>query len=371
MNSAAKILIADDNPDIHDIMDNLFTSRRDESTSPLILHAGNGQAALDILCNNPDTDVIVLDLNMPVMNGFATLAHIKDDPRFRAIPVCVFSGSEDDSTKALQMGASDFINKPGKYKEIKIRVLNLIENKRQVEAAARAKIDFLCIVSHELRTPMNGLKGGIQLMQMTEMTAEQTEYLEMSKISSENMMTIVNNVLEFLQSDNPLHHLPMVPFSLRDTMQKCVDSQGAVADANRVNLTVDIHPDLPDNLIGLPDKIQLIFQQLLGNAIKFSPTGTVVARIDPGTREEKSVQLHCTVSDNGVGIPEEKLSSIFDPFTQVDGSVSRDFGGLGIGLSIASRIMQMMGGAIHVESGGPDGGSKFSFSVLCGIGEGC
>ena len=134
-----------------------------------------------------------------------------------------------------------------------------------------------------------------------------------------------------------------------------------------MNLAVEIHPDLPDNLIGLPDKIQLIFQQLLGNAIKFSPTGTVVARINPGTREEKSVQLHCIVSDNGVGIPEEKLSTIFEPFSQADGTSSRNFGGLGIGLSIASRIVQMMGGAIHVESGGPGAGSKFSFYLQCGI----
>ena len=367
MNIAVKILIVDDNPNIHEIFDRLFLLHRDEVSNPLILHAENGLEGLEMLCHNPDIDVIVLDLNMPVMDGLESLAHIKSDPRFRAIPVCVFSSNEDDSTKALQMGASDFINKPGKYKEIKIRVLNLIENKRQIEASARAKIDFLSTVSHELRTPMNGINGGIQLLQMTEMTSEQTEYLEMSEKAAENMMTIVKNVLEYLQSENPLHHLPMVPFSLRETVQECIDSHGAKAEANRVNLAVEIHPDLPDNLIGLPDKIQLIFQHLLGNAIKFSPTGTVVARIDPGSRDEKSIQLHCTVSDTGVGIPEEKRSSIFEPFTQVDESRSRTFGGLGIGLSIASRIMQMMGGAIHVESGGPGGGSKFSFYLQCGI----
>ncbi len=367
MNSAVKILIVDDNPNIHEIFDKLFLSHRDEVSNPLILHAENGLIGLEILCHNPDIDVIVLDLNMPVMDGFDTLAHIKGNPRLQAIPVCVFSGNVDDSTKALQMGASDFINKPGKYKEIKIRVLNLIKNKRQIEASERAKIDFLSTVCHELRTPMNGVNGGIQLMQMTEMTSEQTEYLEMSEKAAENMMTIVRNVLEYLQSDNPLHHLPMVPFSLRETIQECVDSIVAKSEANCMNLAVEIHPDLPDNLIGLPDKIQLIFQQLLGNAIKFSPTGTVVARINPGRREKKSVQLHCTISDTGIGIPEEKLSTIFEPFSQADGTSSRNFGGLGIGLSIASRIVQMMGGAIHVESGGPGAGSKFSFYLQCGI----
>ncbi|MEI6306746.1 MAG: response regulator [Deltaproteobacteria bacterium] len=118
MNKTAKILVVDDNPAIHDILTKLFVSRAEVGGTGLTLHADNGLEALEILVSNPDIDVIVLDLNMPVMDGFEFLAHIKDDLRFRAIPVCVFSGNKDDSTKALKLGAGDFINKPGDYSRI-------------------------------------------------------------------------------------------------------------------------------------------------------------------------------------------------------------------------------------------------------------
>ena len=136
MNSTAKILIVDDNADIHEILEKLFKTDEDAGAfRSVILHADNGLDALGVILANPDIDVIVLDLDMPVMNGFETLAHIKGDLRFKAIPVCVFTVSKDDSIKALILGASDFINKQGDYLEIRLRVLNIIENKRRVEAS--------------------------------------------------------------------------------------------------------------------------------------------------------------------------------------------------------------------------------------------
>ena len=131
-------------------------------------------------------------------------------------------------------------------------------------------------------------------------------------------------------------------------------------------MEVEVHPDIPDNLTGLPDKLQLIFHHLLRNAIQFSPAGTVVARIEPGEQAEKSILLHCSVTDTGVGVPPETQSMIFEPFTQADASSKREFGGLGIGLSIASRVVRLMGGSIQVADN-PGGGSIFSFTVRCGI----
>ncbi|MEI6206587.1 MAG: ATP-binding protein [Desulfuromonadales bacterium] len=362
---AAKILIADDNPGIHDILGKLFSSG-EAGKMPLILHAGDGREALDILSKNPDTDVIVLDLDMPVMDGFETLARIKADLRLQAIPVCVFSGSKDDSAQALSLGARDYIIKPGDYREVRIRVLNLVESKRRSEESEQAKTHFLATVSHELRTPMSGVIGAVQLLQTTDMTVEQSEYVELLEQSANNMMTKINDVLNFLQSENPFHHLPSVPFSLRATMLELIGSLAKAAEMNAVAMELDIHHSLPDNLTGLPDKIQLIFHQLLSNAIKFSPSGKVIARIEPGLLDETQVQLRCSVTDTGVGIPPEKLSRIFEPFTQADSSSTRKFDGLGIGLSIASRIVQMMGGTMNVESAS-SGGSTFSFTVGCGI----
>ncbi len=365
MNTAAKILIVDDNQTIHNILEKLF-SRGEDGVTNLILHADNGQEALDILGKNPDIDVITLDLDMPIMDGFEALTQIKADMRLQAIPVCVLSASMGDSTKALKLGARDYIIKPGDYQEIKIRVLNLIDSKRRAEASERAKTSFLTTVSHELRTPMNGVCGMLQLLQSTDLSAEQSEYVQLLKQSANNMMTLVNNCLSFLQSENPLGSLPAVPFSVRAAMQELLDTLAKEAGMNGVTMESDIHPDLPDNLTGLPDKIQLIFHHLLSNAIKFSPSGKVVASIEPGVRDETSVQLHCSVTDTGVGIPPEKLSCIFEPFTQADSSLTRKYDGFGIGLSIASRMVKMMGSAINVESK-PGGGSTFSFVISCGI----
>lgn len=366
MQHPAKILIADDNPTIHEILENLFISRGEVGTMPQIFHADNGQTALDVLVRNPDIDVIILDLNMPVMDGFETLVRLKDDLRLLAIPVCVFSGCKEDATKALKLGARDFINKPGDYQEIKIRVLNLVENKRRAEASEQAKINFLSTVSHELRTPMNGVLGFTQLLKMTRLSDEQTEYIELLERSAKSMMHLVSGVFTFLESETPLHNLPTMPFFLRKIVRESADRLSVEMRKNEVIFVADIHPDLPDILVGLPDKIQEIFHHLLSNAIKFSPSGKVSVVIKPGKRDAASVQLNCSVTDNGIGITPETQALIFEPFTQADTSSTRKFGGLGIGLSIASRIVQMLGGSIKIESS-PGGGSIFSFTVTCSI----
>ncbi|MDD2364637.1 MAG: ATP-binding protein [Desulfuromonadaceae bacterium] len=368
MYNTAKILIVDDNQNIHDILERLF-SRGEDGSPQLILHADNGRVALDILANNPDIDVIVLDLDMPVMDGFEALALIKADLRLQTIPVCVFSSSKDDSTKALKLGAVDYIIKPGDYQEIRIRVLNLIESKRRSEAGELAKTNFLANVSHELRTPMNGILGIAQMLEDTDLTAEQAEYVDLLEQSANDMMNIINNCLNFLQSENPLHALPSVSFSIKTVLQELFASLVKEAEMNGVTMELDIQPSLPENLIGLPDKIQLIFRHLLSNAIKFSPSGKVVVAIERGVHDDTSVQLVCSVSDTGVGIPEEKMTAVFEPFTQADNSSTRKFGGLGIGISIANRMVQMMGGAIHLENN-PAGGSRFSFVISCGVGRG-
>ena len=147
-------------------------------------------------------------------------------------------------------------------------------------------------------------------------------------------------------------------------MQESAASLASEAAGNGVTLEVDIHQEIPDNMLGFPDKLQVLFYHLFNNAIKFSPSGKVLANIKLGICKAKSVQLKCSVTDTGCGIPPEEQSLIFEPFAQADGSITRKFGGLGIGLSIASRIVQMMGGAINVESR-PEGGSIFSFTVTC------
>lgn len=366
MHQVAKILIVDDNPNIHEILRDLFSSSGDASTSYITLHADNGRAALEILVKNPDTKAIILDLNMPVMDGFETLTHIRYDFSLLAIPVCVFSGSKDDSMKALILGASDFINKPGDYQEIKIRVLNLIKNKQQAEAGNRSKKIFLSNLNHELRTPMNGVIGFTQILQTTALSADQSNYVGLIEQSAMKMMTLISEIFSFLESDTLKQNLPQKPFSLRAIVQETINNLTSKAATKNNTPTVYIHPDIPDNLFGFQDKIQEIFYHLLSNTIKFSPSGESSVVIKPGNRDAGSILLNCSVTDTGCGISPETQPLIFEPFTQADGSSTRKFGGLGIGLSIASRIVQMMGGAISVECP-PEGGSIFSFTVTCSL----
>jgi signal transduction histidine kinase len=367
MDTAAKILIVDDDPGIHEVLETFITSKWEAGAKPFVFHAENGQVALDVLGLNPEMDVIVLDLNMPVMDGYSFLEHVGADLRFQNIPVCVLTGNTDDAVRALNLGARDYIAKTGDYAEIRLRIMNLIEIKHRAESGERSKIGFLSTVSHELLTPMNGVIGAMQLLQTTELTDEQSEYIEMLEESTNSMMAMVNNCLNFLQSDDPLHHLPVIPFNLRATVQETLDSLVTEAQRHCVTLPpVEVSPGVPDNLVGLPDRLQLIFYHLFINAIRFSPAGKVVARIEDGPREGASVQLRCSVTDTGIGISLAKQSDIFEPFIQVDTSSTRKIGGLGIGLSIASRLVQMMGGAIMVEST-PGGGSTFSFAVNCAV----
>jgi signal transduction histidine kinase len=362
----AKILIVDDNPEIHDILELHFEAYgRSVGQRYILIHADNGQEALNLLAENPGTDVIILDLEMPVMTGFEFLAKAREDLRFRSIPVFVFSSSSSDAANALKSGARDYVTKPGDFAEIMLRILNLIEGKQQAEAGEQTKVTFMTTVSHELRTPMNGVLGMTQLLRTTELSAEQAEYVEALEHSAHHMMTIVNDVFSFLQSENPLYYLPLTPFSVRETVQRSVEEMTSEAIMNHVTLTFDIHPNVPDNLIGLPDKLKLIFHHLISNGIKFSPSGIVSVHIEAGERDETNVQLCCSVADTGIGVPAEMQTLIFEPFTQGDGSSIRKFGGLGIGLSIASRIAQLMGSPLRIESS--PGGSRFSFAVNCKI----
>jgi signal transduction histidine kinase/AmiR/NasT family two-component response regulator len=362
-----KILIADDLAEIHYLMElHLTEYGKTVNQIPVFLHAEDGQTALDLLTMNPDTDVVVLDLSMPVMNGFEFLIQIQNDLRLRRIPVCVFSSNKNDSAKSLALGARDYVYKPGDYDEIVLRVFNLIGTKRLAEASDQSKSAFLSIVSHELRTPMNGVIGGVQLLQMSDQSEETTTYIEIIKTSAQRMMGMINSILDYLHSETPLHHLPVMAFPLRATVQETIESLSSAVAGNNVTLVVTISADLPDNLVGLADKLQLILHHLLSNAVKFSPSGKVTIQIEPGRKDPVSVQLLCSIIDTGIGIPMDAESRIFDPLTQADESLTRSFGGLGLGLSIASRIVQMMGGSIQAERN-PGGGSTFRFAVTCGI----
>ncbi len=395
MNTPALILVVDDEPDLELLIRQRFRRKIKDGELEFDF-AINGEEALKKLeTTNRHFDMVLTDINMPVMDGLTLLNRIKEqEGPYKAVVVSAYGDLENIRT-AMNRGAFDFITKPIDFSDLELTILKTVNEVRLIRKGLEAheqlettiqekeraeletdrarqsekfKQQFLANMSHEIRTPMNSVVGLTYLLLKTPLNDQQFRYIDTIRKSSENLLVIINDILDVSKIEAGKMVFEKTAFVFSEMLDNLYQMMLIRANEKQLPLELKFSPDIPEVLIGDPVRLHQILINLVGNAIKFTETGKVSIAVAPVDISGDHCKIRFNITDTGIGVSPETVGVIFESFSQATSDTNRKFGGTGLGLTISKQLIDLQGGAIDLASE-VGTGTTFSFWLPFRIGQ--